>query len=161
MLLANYHKQYKYPTGSVCTELLQLLLVISGNEELNLGLQTPKYPCGDCGKVVAINSIACDICNSWCHCQCAGINLTIFESYIKNSKMEWEHAQCGMPNILNLTIDSTISFSYSSSTDSDEIIPKSKAKSLRIVTLNFQSMFNKKDEICHFVNNYNIDIILP
>lgn len=39
-----------------------------------------------------------------------------------------EHAQCGMPNILNLTIDSTISFSYSSSTDSHEIIPKSKAK---------------------------------
>ena len=37
----------------------------------------------------------------------------------------------------------TISFSYSSSTDSDEI------------------MFNKKDEICHFVNDYNIDIILP
>ena len=93
MLLANYNKQYKYPTGYVCTELLQLLLVISGNEELNLGLQTPKYPCGDCGKVVAINSTACDICNSWCHCQCAGINLTIFESYIKNSKMEWEHAQ--------------------------------------------------------------------
>ena len=52
-----------------------------------------------------------------------------------------------MPNISNLIFDSTVSFSYSSSINSDKIIPKSKAKSLRIVTLNFQSMFNKKDEM--------------
>ena len=65
-----------------------------------------------------------------------------------------------MPNISNSIFDSTISFSYSSSTNSEEIIPKSKAKSLRIVTLNFQSMFNKKDEICHLLNDNNIDIIL-
>ena len=41
-----------------------------------------------------------------------------------------------------------------------EMIPKPRAKSLRIVTLNFQSMFNKKDEICHLLNDNNTDIIL-
>ena len=74
--------------------------------------------------------------------------------------MEWECAQCGMPNISNSIFDSSISSSYSSSTNSEEIIPKSKAKSLRIVTLNFQSMFNKKDEICHLLNDNNTDFIL-
>ena len=60
MSLANYHKHYKYPKGSMCTELLQLLLVISGNVELTPGPCTPKYSCGECGKAVSINSIACD-----------------------------------------------------------------------------------------------------
>ena len=64
MSLANYHKHYKYPKGSMCTELLQFLLVISGNVELNPGPRTHKYPCGECGKAVAITSIACDICNT-------------------------------------------------------------------------------------------------
>ena len=74
--------------------------------------------------------------------------------------MECECAQCDMPNISNSIFDSTISSSYSSSTNSEEIIPKSIAKSLRIVTLNFQSVFSKKDEICLFLNDNNIDIIL-
>ena len=65
-----------------------------------------------------------------------------------------------MPNISNSIFDSTISSNYSSSTDSEEIISKSKVKSSRIVTHNFQNMFNKKDEIFHFINNNNIDIVL-
>ena len=109
---------------------------------------------------MAINSIACDICNTWYRRDSAGMNLTIFESYVKKSEMECECARCGMPNISNSIFDSTISSNYSSSTDSEEIIPKSKVKSLRIVTHNFQNMFNKKDEICHFINNNNIDIVL-
>ena len=96
----------------MCTELLQLLLAISGNVELNPGPRTPKYPCGKCGKAVAINSIACDICNTWYHRECAGMNSTIFESYVKNSEIEGEFAQCGIPNISNSIFDSTISSSY-------------------------------------------------
>ena len=159
MSLAHYHKHYKYSKRSARTELMQFLLVISGNVELNLGLWIPKYLCGECGNAVTINSIACDICSTWYYCECAGMNLTIFESYAKNSKMEWECAQCAMSNISSSIFDSTISSSYSSNTDSEEIIPKSKAKSLRTVTLNFQSMFNKK-EICQFLNDNHSNIIL-
>lgn len=65
-----------------------------------------------------------------------------------------------MPNISNLIFDSTISSSYSSSTDSDKVIAKPKAKSLRTMTLNFQSRLNKKDEICQSLNDNNIDNIL-
>ena len=74
--------------------------------------------------------------------------------------MKQECALCGMPNISNLIFDSSISSNYSFITNSEYQSSKSKAKSLRIVTLNFQSMFNKKDEICHLLNGNNIDIIL-
>ena len=43
MSLANYHKHYKYPKGSTCTELLQVLLVFSGNVALNSGPRTAEY----------------------------------------------------------------------------------------------------------------------
>ena len=90
---ANYHKHYKYIKGSVCTELMQFLLVIRGNVELNPGSQTPKYPCKECENAVTTNNIACDICNTWYHCECAGTILTIGdivydkpnnEAFIKN-----------------------------------------------------------------------------
>ena len=97
MSLANYYKHYKYPKGSVCTELL---LVISKNVELSPGPQTPKHPCGECGNAEAINSIACDICNTWYPHECAGMNLIIFKIYVKNLEMEWECAQSG--HILDL-----------------------------------------------------------
>ena len=56
----NYHKHYNYPKGSVCTELKQLLQVISEKVEPNPGRRTPKYRCGDCGNVVTINSTICE-----------------------------------------------------------------------------------------------------
>ena len=158
MPLANYHKHCKYHRGSVWTELMQLLLDISGNEELNPWPQTPKYLYEECGNAVTINNIACNNYNTWYHRGCAGINLTIFKSYARNSEMEWECTQCGMPNISISIFDSTISSRYSSSTDSGEIKPKSKAKPLRIVTPNFQSMF--KGETCHFLNDYHIGIMI-
>ena len=45
---------------------------------------------------MAINSIVCDICNTWYHRECAGMNLTTSVSYIKNPEIEWECAQRGM-----------------------------------------------------------------
>ena len=80
------------------------------------------------------------------------MNLTI-------SEIEWECTQYGMPNLPNSIFDTTISFSYSFSTNSEEMIAKLKAKSLIIVTLNFKSTFIKIDKICHFLNDNNIDII--
>lgn len=63
-------------------------------------------------------------------------------------------------NISDLIFDTTISSGYSSNTDSDKVIAKPKAKSLRTMTLNFQSRLNKKDKICQSLNDNNIDNIL-
>ena len=65
-----------------------------------------------------------------------------------------------MPNMSNLIFEGTMLSGHSSSADSEEMIVKSKAKSLSIMTFHFQSMFNKKDEIYHFLNDNNIDNIL-
>ena len=86
------------------------------------------------------------------------MNLTIFESYVVNSEMEWEAAQSGMLNISNLIFDSSVLSSYSSSTDSEKIIPKSKVKPLRIVTLDFESVRQERWDLslpklhqhCHY-----------
>ena len=64
-----------------------------------------------------------------------------------------------LPNVAHWTysiFDSTISSSYLSSTDSEDMIAKSKTKSLRTVTFTFQTIFNKK-EICHFTIDNNIE----
>lgn len=43
------------------------------------------YPCGECGNAVTFNSTACDICNTWHHRECVGMNLTTgpTEQYLK------------------------------------------------------------------------------
>ena len=43
---------------------------------------------------MTIKSTACDIYNTWLIRECAGMNLTIFEIYAKNSKMAWKFAKC-------------------------------------------------------------------
>ena len=51
---------------------MQLLLVISGNSELNPGPQNPRYPCGERENAVNINGIVSDTRNAWYHRKCAG-----------------------------------------------------------------------------------------
>ena len=106
---------------------------------------------------MTINSNACGTCNTCYHHECAGMNLTISASYVKILKWNGNVHDAGCQTYQTQSlIDSAIWSNYTFSTDSDEMIAKSKAKSLKIMTLNFQNMFLKKDEI----NDSSIDIIL-
>jgi hypothetical protein len=53
-------------------QVVHLLLMLSGQVELNQGLYTPKFPCQICSKVVkwGQRALACDNWDQWCHTEC-------------------------------------------------------------------------------------------
>ena len=50
-------------------QVVHLLLMLSGQVELNPGPYTPKFPCQICSKAVkwGQRALACDNCDQWCH----------------------------------------------------------------------------------------------
>ena len=64
-------------------------------------------------------------------------------------KHEWLYCDCGLPNVVrNSSISSVSSIS--------QYPVRCKAKSLCILTANFQSLWNKKDEVEAFVLDNDI-----
>ena len=72
--------------------------------------------------------------------------------------MQWTCIKCGLPNISASLFDSSMS-SINSSLNLDEDMLRVKSKSLRIVTVNFQSIYNKKGELSSFFIKNDIDIV--
>ena len=115
----------------------------------------PKFQCGECNQAVksSHDAISCDICSCWFHKACS-MKDAMFDTYTKNSDLEWVCYKCGIPNPDSILFDS----SYSSSTSSETFyIPREKAKTLIIATCNFQSIWNKRAELEHFLKKYDID----
>ena len=77
---------------------------------------------------------------------------TIFE-------MQWTCIKCGLPSISASLSDSSMSF-INSSLNLDEDMLRVKSKSLRVVTVNFQSTYNKKDELSSFLIENDVDLVL-
>ena len=48
-----------------------------------------KYPCIVCQKNVTTNSIACSVCNRWCHAACSDLDAQVIKYF------ETQHAQTG------------------------------------------------------------------
>ena len=133
------------------TKFILTLLLISGNAELNPG--PPDIKCGECARALKFGaSFACDQCNIWYHQECAGMSSTIFE-------MQWTCIKCGLPSISASLSDSSMSF-INSSLNLDEDMLRVKSKSLRVVTVNFQSTYNKKDELSSFLIENDVDLVL-
>ena len=129
--------------------------------ELNPGPTNIKYTCGECARTVKFGpSIACGQCNVWYHQECAGMNSTIFECYTNATiEMQWTCIKCGLPDISAPLFDSSMSSSnLSLNLDKDMLCVKSK--SLRVVTVNFQSIYNKEDELSSFLIENNIGIVV-
>ena len=76
---------------------------------------------------------------------------TIFEGYTNAIEMQWTCIKCGLPNKSGLLFDSNMS-SIQSSLNLHE--------DLRVATVNFQSIYNKKDELTSFLIENNVGIVL-
>ena len=80
----------KFPPKTVTpTNFLNLLLILSGNVELNPGpvksnktTRRTRYPCGICSKQCTAKqaSVACDACHKWFHQKCLHMNSAVFTS---------------------------------------------------------------------------------
>ena len=149
--------------------------------------QQPKYPCGTCNKEVTwkCQAVCCNnsSCEKWFHIDCQGIPPYIYK-IMDNSNIAWECINCGMPNFattfFNTTIESENSFSaLDTDLDNSNIGPpthtsspisKSASKNqhrkkrntetpMRTLTINFQSIKNKKPELDHIIESCKPDII--
>ena len=81
-------------------------------------------------------SIACYVCMQWHHLSHTNMSDFIFDLYVAHNDLVWSGHKCGMPNVNESLFNSTIS--SMSSTDSEEEPRKAKAKSLNILSINFQ-----------------------
>ena len=126
--------------------------------ELNPGPTNIKYPCGECARAVKFGQfIACNHCNVY-YQESAGMNSIIFECYANATiEMQWTCIRCKL--ISALLFDSSMS-SINLSLNLDEEMLHVKLKFLRLVTVNFQSIYNKKDELSSFLIENDVDIIL-
>ena len=73
--------------------------------------------------------------------------------------MEWLCCSCVLPNVASKLVDTTNS-SISSVSSISQYPVRCKAKSVHILTANFQSLWNKKDEAEAFVVDNDIDIVV-
>eukprot|EP00111_Clytia_hemisphaerica_P010503 TCONS_00030700-protein len=149
--LSHYTKHHPYPHYKNSANMIQILLILSGSVEVNPGPRRTrvKFPCGECKKAITTNNaIACDECNKWYHVNCLSMNASVFNAYTKDELLEWICPNCALANISNSLFDS---FSASSTAESDNDDdenqnnpPKTKRQSLRIMIVNFQSIWGKK-----------------
>ena len=73
--------------------------------------------------------------------------------------MQWTCTKYGLPNISVSLFDSSMS-SINSSLNLDEDMLRVKSKPLRVVTVNFQSISYKKDELSSFLIENDVDMVL-
>ena len=129
-----YHTTLNITNTQACS-IIQLLLILSGSVEINPGPRARSFPCGECHKAVSIGPSS-----MW--------QLWSMVSKILH-KHEWLCCGCGLRDVVrNSSISSVSSIS--------QYPVCCKAKSLCILTANFQSLWNKKDEVEAFVLDNDI-----
>ena len=97
--------------------LLLVILVLSGDIQLNPGPPNWKYPCGLCSKPVKCNQpgIECEVCYTWQHCKCLDMNESEY-SRLQHSDEGWCCPQCfktAFPYHNSSTLNSNTNCSYS------------------------------------------------
>ena len=167
----------------------KLTLLLGGDVETNPGPRPPKFPCGECGKACtdyrgAKSSILCESCDTWYHADCVGINAS-FLSLLGRSELPWECCRCGLPNPSSSLFDTVImtnsseeesthlSSTSGNSTPTSEfpgspLASSSPSKmqyspckaSLRTLTINFQSIFSKREEFWSLIDATKPDVIM-
>ena len=161
------------------------MLLQAADCELNPGPKGPKYPCLVCTKAVRWNqqAIACDNCEGCYHTNCIDMGSHIYHALAKPD-VSWICCQCGFPNFSTSffeSIDITTSNLYDPLTadislDSDIGDPISassskhhhkanhnhsvKSETMKILTINFQSIKAKREALWNLVESCKPDIIL-
>ena len=157
------------------TYLIILLLAISSDVETNPG---PDYPCGTCGSQVCDTdpAVECDNCGMWFHLQCQGLDSSWYQQLVDcEQSFAWSCTTCGNLNHSNASsILSSPTKNSVSSIPSDEtpsIIdhsnkpskPQSKQQKfiskLKLLSVNCQSIVNKKHEFQQLIHSQNPDIV--
>ena len=157
--------------------LFLLLLSLSADVEQNPG--PVDYPCGTCGTDVLDSdpAILCDSCNTWFHIQCESITQSYYSDLVKcNQSFTWYCTNCDTTNFSvhsNASLSSIVSnnsFSVLSSSAYDsEIEPHPPARpienkknyfsGLKTLTINCQSIVNKKLDFQTLIETENPDIV--
>ena len=89
---------------------LTLLLILSGDIQLNPGPRPPKYPCGICHKACKWTTpcVRCDTCKVYYHKDCMLMPDGIFNNL---NNISWECFHCGVPNFSSSFFNSSIDVS--------------------------------------------------
>ena len=85
----------------------------------------------------------------------------MFNCYTNDELLEWTCNNCALINISNSAFDSSFSDSGSSVIgEHDEQPEKTKVQSLRIMVINFQSIWSKKEVLQKLLCDNNIDVVI-
>jgi len=168
--------------------LSQVLIHNANDCHPNPDPRSPKFPCQVCSKACTwskkIRSIACNNCELWFHTDCLKMTSAIYDA-LNNTDSSWYCCNCGIPNFNSslfedfpfqdnsLTTPTTPSGLHSFSSDSLSIgspkltsSPKRKQpkplfeNNLRILTINFQSLRSKREELWTLLEFSTPDIII-
>ena len=140
------HNQY-IGDRSIASMMLLLLLL----SEIESSPGPTKYPYGEYNKPASYwRSIACDNCNKWYHKSCTEMRTIVYDCYIENGKLEWECGNWAIKNISFSLFNHPVGndhLLYSPICSFSPNITTKKAKQLQIMTINFQSIWGKKEEL--------------
>lgn len=174
------HNHKKIMLNSKSTFLISILLILSGDVEMNPGPRQPKYPCKICSKAVKNNDSAmrCDNCEIWVHNLCSGISTHTYET-MKNSSCTWICPACGLPSFSSSLFEDNSILSSSnrysslenlSSTDNTFQLPVNAStpnkvkyncnKPLKIISVNINSLRGKSVQMTELIHDEKPDIIL-
>ena len=161
--------------------LTLLLLLLGGDIEQNPGPRAPKHPCQISKRAVTWKQrgVACDDCSQWYHAECMHITSPVYKA-LNNPNISWHCVNCGMPNFSTSLFESfMVNMSNTYDHLSDSNLPDSpgqpfftssplkplrgengrsnynKPKNTKILVINFQSVKNKKEELCNLIDSSN------
>ena len=136
-------------------ELIQWILLLSGDISLNPG--PVKYPCKICKKGVRRNQkgICCDKCDNWLHTRCIGMDEVTYYHYAENDST-WYCDICSK-DITNDSIE------QEADTEDEDCYHQLKndlnVKGLKIGHINVNGLFNKLHEIKYLLRATNFDVL--
>ena len=109
-LNGTYFSRHKLLMHNNSTKLsMILILLLSGDVEMNPGPRPPKCPCGSCNKAVQNTqaAICCDDCNRWYHKDCIGLCAQVYTVLETQKSCSWICCNCGIPNFTSDMFDIT------------------------------------------------------